>query len=120
MVSTSANVTVLLAEDHTLIAEGLARILAEKFNLIARVEDGARAVAECKRMRPNVAVLDIAMPGMTGIEAARQILADLPKTKIVFLTMHSDPTYVREAMRAGGSAFVLKRSAVSELEVAIH
>src|SRR5437868_348362 len=110
-----SKVTVLLAEDHTLIAEGLARILSENFELVARVEDGRKAVNEARRLRPQVAVLDISMPVLTGIEAARQILADLPQTKIVFLTVHSDPTYVREAMRVGGSAFLLKRSAVSEL-----
>lgn len=109
-----------MAEDHTLVGEGLSRILREHFNLVAMVEDGLAAVTAVSRFNPDVVLLDISMPLMNGYEAARQIKAEFPNVKIVFVTMHGDLQYVVEALGAGASGYVLKKSAVSELKTAVE
>lgn len=111
---------VVMAEDHTLVGEGLGRILREHFNLVATVEDGLAAVKAAARLRPDVVLLDISMPLMNGYEAARQIKTESPDIKIVFVTMHGDLQYVLEALSAGASGYVLKKSAVSELKTAVE
>ena len=111
---------ILLADDHTIVAEGLARLLETDFDLVARVENGQKAVQATRRLRPDVVLLDISMPGLNGIEAARAILQENAGAKVVFITMHADPMYVREAFRAGACGYILKRSAASEISVAIR
>ncbi|MGA3026066.1 MAG: response regulator transcription factor [Bryobacteraceae bacterium] len=113
-------IRVLLGEDHTLVADGLARLIEPEFDLVAKADNGRAAVQAAAQHRPDVVLLDISMPLLNGIEAARQIRAESPQTKIVFLTMHTDLAYVAEALRAGASGYLLKRSAVSELSAAIR
>ena len=112
--------SVLLSEDHTIVMEGLRRILDPHFNVVGSVEDGRALVAAAKELRPDVIVTDISMPLLNGIEAARQIKKMKMGTKIVFLTMHPDVTYATEAFRAGASGYVLKNCAAQELVTAIQ
>jgi len=111
---------VLLADDHTLVLEGLKKLLAAEFDLVGMVEDGRALLAAARKLMPDVVLLDISMPLLNGLEAARQLKKSLPEIQIVFLTMHSEKTYVTEAFRAGASAYLLKRSAASELVFAIQ
>ncbi|HUS05078.1 MAG TPA: response regulator transcription factor [Bryobacteraceae bacterium] len=111
---------VLLADDHTLVAEGISRLLEDEFELIGIADNGRHVLETAKRLAPEVVILDISMPQMNGIEAARQLRTLLPETKIVFLTMHSDRVYVSEALRAGAMGYLLKKSAATELVHAIR
>lgn len=113
-------IRVLLGEDHTLVAEGLARLIETEFELVGKADNGRAAVQAVAQHRPDVVLLDISMPLLNGLEAARQIRAEFPGTKVVFLTMHTDLAYVAEALRTGASGYLLKRSAVSELGEAIR
>jgi DNA-binding NarL/FixJ family response regulator len=111
---------ILLADDHSLVAAGICKLLEAEFDLIGTVGDGRALVATAKSDPPDVILLDISMPILNGLEAARQIRSVLPNVKLIFVTVHSDNAYVMEAFRAGGSGYVLKRSAASELPAAIH
>ncbi len=113
-------IRVLLADDHTLVAEGLARLIESDFDLVAKVDNGWEAVTAAAKCQPDVALLDISMPVLNGIEAARRILEKSPNTKIIFITMHADLTYAREALRAGASGYILKSSATTEIAAAIR
>jgi DNA-binding NarL/FixJ family response regulator len=108
-----------LADDHTLVLEGLRKLLEDECEVVGTVEDGRALVEAAERLRPDVILLDISMPLLNGFEAARIIRTRVPDAKIIFLTMHSDPTYAREAFRAGALGYLLKRSAASELAKAI-
>jgi len=110
----------LLADDHTLVLEGLRKLLEGQFDLVEMVEDGRALLRKAPELKPDVVLLDISMPLLNGIDAARQLRKALPQTKIIFLTMHADPAYVTEAFRAGASGYLLKRSAASELVNAVH
>lgn len=105
----------LIADDHTIVLEGLRKLLELDFEVVGMVEDGRAMVNAAQQLAPDVVLLDISMPLLNGIEAAKQIKKLLPNVKLVFLTMHSDVEYVREAFRAGASAYLLKRSAATEL-----
>jgi DNA-binding NarL/FixJ family response regulator len=109
----------LLADDHRIVLEGLRGILEPEFDIVGAVADGRALVAEADRLRPDVVVADISMPGLNGMEAARQIKKMSPQIKIVFLTMHADVSYASGAFDAGASGFVLKHSAAQELITAI-
>jgi DNA-binding NarL/FixJ family response regulator len=111
---------VLLADDHAIVLEGLRRVLEPHFHIVGEVADGHALVAAAGRLRPDIIVADISMPLLNGIEAVRQIRKLDRKVKIVFLTMHSEVAYVSEALRAGGSAYVLKSSAAADLLEAIR
>jgi len=111
---------ILLADDHFLVAAGLCKILEAEFYLVETVGDGRAAVDAAKKELPDVILLDISMPLLNGIEAARQLQTAVPDSKLIFVTVHSDSAYVEEAFRAGASGYVLKRSAASELVTAIH
>jgi DNA-binding NarL/FixJ family response regulator len=113
-------VTVLLADDHSLVIEGLCRVLEPDFTVVGAVSDGHALVVATKVLQPDVVVADISMPVLTGIEAARQIRQTNQHVKIVFLTMHSDVVYASAAFQAGGSAYVLKNSAGNEIVIAIR
>ena len=110
----------LLADDHTLLLDGLRMMLEPEFELVGVVEDGQSLLTVAEKLRPDLVVLDIAMPALNGIDAARQLKRSRPGTKLIFLTMHSDPDYITEAFRAGASGYLLKRSAASELITAIR
>jgi DNA-binding NarL/FixJ family response regulator len=111
---------VLLADDHKIVLEGLRGILEPEFEIVGAVEDGRTLVADAKRLSPDVVVADISMPGLNGLDAARQIRKTDERIKIVFLTMHSDVSYAAGAFDAGASGFVLKHSAPQELITAVR
>jgi DNA-binding NarL/FixJ family response regulator len=111
---------VLLADDHTLIVESLAQLLAAEYDIVGTVGDGQTLVTEAERLKPDVVVLDIMMPVMNGLDAARELKRRLPRTRIVCLTMNQDPDVAKEAFRIGVSGFVLKHSAATELMTAIR
>jgi DNA-binding NarL/FixJ family response regulator len=111
---------VLLADDHRVLSEGLRSLLEPHFDVVGIMADGRELVAAAKSLDPDVVVLDISMPTLNGIDAARQIRGAGDRPKLVFLTMHCEVTYAARALDAGASAFVLKHSAASELVTAIH
>ena len=111
---------ILIADDHVLVLEGFRRILEKDYNLVGTVEDGRALLDAAKALEPDLVILDVSMPLLNGIVAAGQLKRMQPKIKIVFVTMHADRDYVRSAFEAGASAYLLKRSAVEELEQAIR
>ena len=110
----------LLADDHTLLLEGIRLMLEPEFELVGSVEDGQALLAAAKTLKPDVILLDISMPVLNGIDAARRLRKLLPSAKLIFLTMHADPDYVAEAFRVGAMGYLLKRAAASELLTAIR
>jgi DNA-binding NarL/FixJ family response regulator len=112
--------TVLLADDHAIVMEGLASLLRREFSLVGTVADGARLIEAARQLRPDVIVTDMAMPGMSGLEALHRLKADASASKVIFLTMHADAQLAAEALRAGASGFVVKHAAGKELIAAIH
>lgn len=110
---------VLLADDHTLVLEGFRRIVEQRCEVVGAVEDGRTLLEEVVRLHPDLILLDISMPLLNGLDAARQVKKLCPDVKLVFVTMHADPAYVSEAFKAGASAYLLKRSAARELDQAI-
>jgi DNA-binding NarL/FixJ family response regulator len=111
---------VLLADDHAIIAEGLARLIEDVADLVGRVNDGVRLVEEARRLRPDIVVADITMPGMSGIDAMRQLKAEKSEARFIFLTIHTEARLAAEAMRSGASAYLLKQAAGDELFDAIQ
>ena len=114
-------IRILLADDHNIMRRGL-RLLLERqpgFEVVSEASDGRQAVERAEATNPDVAVLDIAMPNMSGIEAAQRINASLPHAAIVILSMHSDEGYVLRALKAGAKGYVLKDSAENDLIEAI-
>jgi DNA-binding NarL/FixJ family response regulator len=111
---------ILLADDHTILLEALQALLTPEFDVVGIVTDGRTLVSESLRLKPDLVVLDIAMPLLGGLEAGRQIRAQCKDIKLVYLTMNSDPEMAAEALRIGAVGYVLKASAASELRTAIR
>jgi DNA-binding NarL/FixJ family response regulator len=111
--------TVILADDHVVFTDGIARLLEGRFDVVATVTDGSLLVEAAARLRPDVLVADISMPKMSGLEALRRLKASHDQTKMIFLTMHADPKLATEALRTGAKGFVLKQSSGLELVNAI-
>ena len=114
-------IRIVLADDHTVIRKGLRLLLESQpgFKVVAEAADGREAVEVVDREAPHVVVLDVGMPNLNGIEAARQIASRRPQTAIVFLSMHSDESYVLRALKVGARAYLLKDSAEHDLINAI-
>jgi DNA-binding NarL/FixJ family response regulator len=113
---------ILLADDHGIVRSGL-RMLIERqegMRVVAEAEDGVDAVERTLKERPDVAILDVSMPRMTGIQAAREIKAQAPDTTVLLLSMHDDERYFFDALKAGASGYVLKRQADDELIAAVR
>ena len=110
---------ILLADDHRILAEGLKSMLEQEFDVVAIVEDGHTMVEQAKLLRPDVIVADISMPVLNGIDALTKLAAAKLRSKVIFLTMHSDPRYAARALSAGASGYLLKHSAKTELVTAI-
>ena len=110
---------VLLADDHPRILSRLTDLLEPEFKVIAVVGDGQSLIETAKSLQPDLIITDISMPILCGIEAAKEILQTTPKTKIVFLTVHSDPDYVQEALQIGAVGYIFKSRLVSDLKLAI-
>jgi len=111
---------VILADDHTLVAEALRQLIAPYFDVVATVADGRALVDQAISLKPDAVVVDVAMPLLNGLEAGRQLKAKIRGLKLIFLTMNEDPELAVEAMRVGASGYVLKKSAGSELLQAIR
>jgi DNA-binding NarL/FixJ family response regulator len=111
--------TVILADDHTLVLEGFRRLLETHCELLATVGNGQALLQAVAQHRPDIVILDISMPVMNGIEAARALKAKFPSMKLVFVTMHADPAYIRAAFQAGASGYILKQSLGDELSQAL-
>jgi DNA-binding NarL/FixJ family response regulator len=116
------SIRVLLADDHKLIRAGLRLVVDQQpdLSVVGEADDGRQAVELAKSLKPNVVVMDIGMPNLNGIEAARQIGGMDPGAAVVMLSMHSDESYVLRALSAGARAYLLKDSATTDLVQAIH
>jgi DNA-binding NarL/FixJ family response regulator len=110
-------VTLLLADDHQIVRQGLWALLkgVPDFRVVGEAADGHEAVREAERLEPDVAVLDLMLPGLNGLEVARRVLRRSPRTRVVMLSMHADQAYVLESLQAGASAYVLKDAGADEL-----
>lgn len=115
-------ITIILADDHAIIRQGLAPLFeAERgMELLAQASNGREAWGLIESLRPDVAILDISMPEMTGIEVARRVVEAGFSTDVILLTMHEDPSAVLEAQEAGASGYVLKDNSFEELVQAVH
>jgi DNA-binding NarL/FixJ family response regulator len=114
-------VRVLLADDHEIVRQGL-RVLLERegFQVVGEAPDGHEAVKLCEANHPEVAILDVSMPLLNGVDAAREIMKSNPRTKVVLLTMHTEDHLILESLRAGVTGYVLKTRAASELVQALR
>ena len=115
-------ITVLLSDDHTLVREGL-RLLLEKeadIQVVGEAANGRRSVGETKRLKPDVVVLDIAMPLLNGLEAARQIAKEVPSAKVLMLSAYTDDSYIEHAIEAGAAGYLMKETAGNDLLRAIR
>ncbi len=110
-------VKILLADDHKLFRDGLRTLFANKADVtvVGEASDGTETVTLAREVQPDLILMDVSMPGLNGIEATRQILAERAATKIIILSMHSDRRYVTEALKAGAVGYLLKDSAFEEL-----
>jgi DNA-binding NarL/FixJ family response regulator len=114
-------IRLILADDHLVVRQGLKALLdREGFEMVGQVSDGQEAVALAREVRPDLAVLDFAMPVLNGLDAARAIAREVPGTRVILLTMHTDDHYVLEALRAGVRGYVVKTQAGADLVRAIH
>lgn len=115
-------IKVILADDHNVVRQGLRALLAtvEDLEIVAEAENGRQAVQLARQHQPEVVVLDIAMPGLNGIEAARQIIRATPATKVLVLTSYGDDEFVHQLVEAGATGYLLKQSAAHELIQAIR
>jgi DNA-binding NarL/FixJ family response regulator len=115
-------IRVLVADDHTLVRESLVNVLdaSGACTVVAQAADGLAAVEKALQVRPDVAIVDISMPGLNGIEVVRRLHAELPETRTLVLTMHEDEEYVLHVVRAGASGYLLKDSPISELINAVQ
>lgn len=113
--------TVLLADDHAIVTEGLAGLLERHdFDVVGTVGDGHQLIEAAGRLRPDVIVTDVSMPGLTGLDVLARLKADRVESRVIVLTMHHDAELAALAMRAGASGFLLKESAGDELVTAIR
>ncbi len=112
--------TILLADDHSIVAQSLARLLKDSFDVVEIVRDGAAMVEAALRLVPDVIVCDMSMPTMGGMEALRRLKISRPDFRLIFLTQHSEPALAAEAIRAGACGYVLKEASGEELINAIQ
>lgn len=111
---------ILMADDHSILLAGLRKLVEDICEVVGTVEDGRALVETAQQLKPDLILLDISMPLLNGLDAARQLKKLLPDTKLLFLTMHASPIYATEALKAGGAGYLLKQSAASELPQAIE
>ena len=111
---------VLLADDHQMLVDALKSVLEPSYDVVGAVSDGRALLVAAAKLQPDVIVLDIAMPLLNGLDAARHLKPSMPHLKLIFMTMNEDPDMVGEAFRAGASGFLLKQAAAFELTEAIE
>ena len=112
-------VKILLGDDHVLILDGIRSALQSQYEIVGVAADGRALVSAAERLKPDVVVLDISMPLLNGFEAALQIKKSLPSAKLIFLSQHLNPAYLKQALKLGASGYVLKSGATEELQKAI-
>jgi DNA-binding NarL/FixJ family response regulator len=110
----------ILADDHTILVEAFRKLLEPQYEVVGTVSDGRALLEIAPQLNPDVAIIDIGMPLMNGLEAGLRLKGLIPSVKLIFLTMNEDPDLAVEAMRSGASAYLLKSSAAEELLRAIH
>ena len=115
-------IRILIADDHTMVRESLVSVLNASGDclVVAEAADGSSAVEKALQLRPDIAIVDISMPGLSGVEVVRRLRAELPSTRTLVLTMHEEDEYVLHMVRAGASGYLLKDSAISELIQAVR
>jgi two-component system response regulator NreC len=115
-------ISVLLADDHTLVRQGLRSMLATSpvIDIVGEASDGREAVAKAVELRPDVVIMDLAMPLLNGADATRQIRKQLPRTRVLILSMHSDDEYVFQVLTAGAAGYLIKDAELSDLLAAIQ
>lgn len=115
-------IRILLADDHTILRDGIRNLLDEEpdMEVVGEAEDGREAVQLAQQLKPDVVIMDIAMPLLNGVEATRQIKRDHPQCQVLVLTMHDDEEYIRQVLEAGALGYVLKYAAAGELFGAIR
>ncbi len=111
---------ILLGDDHALLLAGLRSLLESSHDIVGSVSNGRDLVTSASHFKPDIIITDISMPELNGLEAAKQIKSRLPSTKLIFLSMQTNPIYLRKALEVGADAYVLKAGAVEELAQAIH
>ncbi|MEN6338387.1 MAG: response regulator transcription factor [Phycisphaerales bacterium] len=116
------SIRILLADDHTIVLQGLSRFLQEQegMEVVGQAKDGPTAVALARELKPDIVIMDISMPGLSGIEATRQIRQENPDTRVIGLSMHAAKRYVQEMCKAGACGYLLKDCDFDELIGAIH
>lgn len=116
-----ARLRILLADDHTIVRQGLRKVLEERpeWEVVAEAADGREAVRLAEQHRPDIAIMDVAMPLLNGIEATRQIKRRAPHTRVLVLSMHADEAYVTQILQAGATGYLLKDSADVDLMTAV-
>jgi DNA-binding NarL/FixJ family response regulator len=115
-------ITVLLVDDHSLVRRGFRRMLEDEsdMDVVGEAGDGEESIKLAKKLHPQVVVMDCALPGMNGLQATRQIIEDSPDTAVLMLSMHTESTWVRQAIEAGARGYVLKNAMDLELSAAIR
>ena len=115
-------ITVLLVDDHSLVRRGFRRMLEDEkdMEVVGEAGNGEEAVKLAKELRPRVVVMDCALPGMNGLDATREILEDFPDASVLMLSMHTESTWVRQAIEAGAKGYVLKNALDLELGAAVR
>ena len=113
---------ILIADDHALVREGLRTMLSgeEGIEVIAEANDGRQALDVCRELKPDLILMDVRMPVMDGLEATRKIKAEMPKTSVMMVTMHENPDYLFEAVKAGAAGYVLKDASGERLLSAVR
>jgi DNA-binding NarL/FixJ family response regulator len=110
----------ILADDHELVLDGLRRILEPECDIVFVTCDGRRLITAARELDPDLVILDVSMPALNGLEAARQLRNNGSRARLIFVTMHSDADYLRDALAAGASGYVLKMSASKQLVAAVR
>jgi len=115
-------INVLLAEDHTIVRKGLRSLLDKEsdISVVGEAQDGRNAVKKAEALQPDIVLMDIAMPGLNGLEATRQIKKRFPKMKVIILTVHANEEYVLQTLRAGASGYLVKKAAPADLISALR
>jgi len=111
---------ILIADDHTLVAEACKKLLENEYEVVATVNDGRALVRAAVELKPHLIIVDVAMPLLNGLDAGQQVKEFLPSVKLVYLTMNHDADLAAEAFRRGASGYLMKTCAASELAIAVR